>query len=96
MAHLLTDISKYFRFDETTIDNWFFKLFHKGCVVLFVTGSMVGILSQYIGEPISCDFKGVDTEMATDYCWLVTRSFRPLRILMQLAIWDTRKTSNVE
>ena len=72
MAHLLGDISKYFKFDETNIDNWMFKLFHKGCVVLFLTGSMVGILSQYFGEPISCDFKGLDVEMATDYCWCAT------------------------
>jgi hypothetical protein len=46
MAHLLSDISKYFKFDETSIDNGFFKLFRKGCVVIFLAGSMVGILSQ--------------------------------------------------
>jgi len=98
MAHLVSDITKYLKFDERTIDNWLFKLFHKGCVVLFLTGSLVGkvsfwiyietliviyfeffsgIVSQYFGEPISCDFKGVDVEMATDYCWIHGSSYIP-------------------
>jgi len=75
MAHLISDITKYLKFDETTIDNWFFKLFHKGSAIIFLIGSMVGILSQYVGEPISCDFKGIDVEMATDYCWSVSQSY---------------------
>ena len=29
----------------------------KGCVILFFAGSMVGVMSQYFGEPIQCDFK---------------------------------------
>lgn len=77
MAHLVSDITKYLRFDERNIDNWLFKLFHKGCVVIFLTGSLVGIVSQYFGEPISCDFKGVDVEMATDYCWIHGSSYIP-------------------
>ena len=52
MAHLISDITKYLRFDERNIDNWLFKLFHKGCVAIFLTGSLVGIVSQYFGEPI--------------------------------------------
>ena len=31
---------------------------------------MVGILSQYFGDPINCDFKGLDKHMANDYCWI--------------------------
>jgi hypothetical protein len=77
MAHLVSDITKYLKFDERNIDNWLFKLFHKGCVVIFLTGSLVGIVSQYFGEPISCDFKGVDVEMATDYCWIHGSSYIP-------------------
>lgn len=77
MAHLVSDITKYLKFDERNIDNWLFKLYHKGCVVLFLTGSLVGIVSQYFGEPISCDFKGVDVEMATDYCWIHGSSYIP-------------------
>lgn len=34
-------------------------------------------MSQYFGEPISCDFKGVDVEMATDYCWIHGSSYIP-------------------
>ena len=32
-------------------------LYSKGCVILFFAGSMVGVMSQYFGEPIQCDFK---------------------------------------
>jgi len=78
MAHILGDITKYFKFDEISIDNWMFKLFHTVTVVIFLTGSMVGICSQYFGEPISCDFKGLDVEMATDYCWIHGSSYIPV------------------
>ena len=57
MAHLVEDITKYFVFEDTDIDNWNFKLFSKGCVILFFAASMVGVMSQYFGEPIQCDFK---------------------------------------
>lgn len=77
MLHLIGDIVKYFSFDETNIDNWVFKLFYKGCFILFLCGSMVGILSQYFGEPINCDFKGIDSEMASDYCWIHGSSYIP-------------------
>lgn len=77
MAHIVRDLGKYFKFDDVVIDNWVCSLFHKGCVVLFLTGSMVGILSQYFGDPISCDFKGIDNEMATDYCWIHGSSYIP-------------------
>jgi len=77
MIHLLGDIVKYFSFDEINIENWVFKLFYKGCFILFLMGSMVGILSQYFGEPINCDFKGIDSEMASDYCWIHGSSYIP-------------------
>jgi hypothetical protein len=32
---------------------------------------------QYFGEPISCDFKGLDVEMATHYCWIHGSSYIP-------------------
>jgi len=77
MIHLLGDIVKYFSFDEINIENWVFKLFYKGCFILFLMGSMVGILSQYFGEPINCDFKGIDSEMASDYCWIHGSTYIP-------------------
>ena len=70
MSHLINDIAKYLKFDQTNIDNWVFKLFYKGCFILFLMGSMVGILSQYFGDPINCDFKGLDKHLANDYCWI--------------------------
>ena len=77
MMHLLQDVIKHFVFDDPDIDNWIFKLFYKGSFVLFLMGSMVGILSQYFGEPINCDFKGIDSEMASDYCWIHGSSYIP-------------------
>ena len=77
MAYILGDIVKYLKFDDTDIDNWIFKLYHKGCAVVFLVGSMVSIFSQYFGEPISCDFKGLDVEMATHYCWIHGSSYIP-------------------
>jgi len=77
MAHLVEDITKYFTFEDIDIDNWHFKLYSKGCVIIFFAGSMVGVLSQYFGEPIQCDFKGVDGETAKDYCWIHGSSYIP-------------------
>ena len=77
MMHLVADIVKHFTFDDVNIDNWVFKLFYKGSFILFLMGSMVGILSQYFGEPINCDFKGIDSEMASDYCWIHGSSYIP-------------------
>ena len=75
MMHLLQDVIKHFVFDDPDIDNWIFKLFYKGSFVLFLMGSMVGILSQYFGEPINCDFKGIDGELASDFCWIHGSSY---------------------
>ncbi len=57
MAYILGDIVKYLKFDETDIDNWIFKLYHKGCAIVFLVGSMVSIFSQYFGEPIRSEFQ---------------------------------------
>ena len=34
-------------------------------------------MSQYFGEPINCDFKGIDGEMASDYCWIHGSTYIP-------------------
>ena len=57
MTHLVEDITKHIHFDDVNIDSWTFKLYSKGCVILFFAGSMVGVMSQYFGEPIQCDIK---------------------------------------
>ncbi|QQP58449.1 Innexin [Caligus rogercresseyi] len=75
MAHILQDLVKYFTFDEVDIDNWNFKLFHKGTALVFFMGSLVGVLTQYFGQPISCDFKGVNKDLANDYCWIHGSSY---------------------
>jgi hypothetical protein len=75
MAHLVGDIAKYFKIEEIDIDNIVFKLFYQGCVIVFFTGSMVGVMSQYFGEPINCDFKGIDGELASDFCWIHGSSY---------------------
>ena len=77
MANLINDLAKYFTIDDINIDNVVFKLFYKGAVLMFFMGSLVGVLSQYFGEPINCDFKGIDGEMASDYCWIHGSSYIP-------------------
>ena len=67
MAHLVGDIAKYFQIDEINIDNWYFKLFYKGCTLVYFIGSMVGLLSQYFGDPINCDFSGIDVSNFMKY-----------------------------
>nr|ACO15419.1 Innexin inx2 [Caligus clemensi] len=89
MAHLLQDLVKFFNFDEVEIDSWNFKLFHKGTALLFFIGSLVGVLSQYFGQPISCDFKSVDRNLANDYCWIHGSSYiRPEYQLHMKCITD--------
>ena len=46
-------------------------------MVLVSFFSMVGVMSQYFGEPINCDFKGIDGEMASDYCWIHGSTYIP-------------------
>lgn len=76
MAHLVGDLVSYFQFDEINIDNWHFKMYYKGATIIFFLGSMVGVLSQYFGDPIECDFTTIDNEVATDYCWCVHNTAR--------------------
>ena len=52
MAHLLSDLANYFNLEETNIDNWTFKLYYKVSMVICMTGTTVGIASQYFGDPI--------------------------------------------
>ena len=52
MAHLLSDLVKYFAFDEINIDNWMFKMYYKVSMIICMTGATVGIASQYFGDPI--------------------------------------------
>ena len=54
MAHLLSDLANYFNLEETNIDNWTFKLYYKVSMVICMTGTTVGIASQYFGDPIRC------------------------------------------
>ncbi|XP_040572045.1 innexin inx2 [Lepeophtheirus salmonis] len=75
MAHVLQDLVKFFTFDDVDIDNWNFKLFHKGTALFFFIGSLVGVLTQYFGQPISCDFKGINKDLASDYCWIHGSSY---------------------
>jgi len=77
MAHLLGDLVGYFKFDEINIDNWTFKLFYKASMVICMTGATVGIASQYFGDPISCEFQGINSDLAQDYCWITGSSYIP-------------------
>lgn len=74
MAHVLTDLLQYLRFDDIDIDNWHFKLYYKGATALFVLGSMVGVLSSYFGEPIRCDFTTIDSDVRAAYMYIVRTS----------------------
>ena len=55
----------------------------KGCVILFFAGSMVGVMSQYFGEPIQCDFKVClqlpnswsNLQMVLQNCAIITSCF---------------------
>jgi len=75
MAHLLSDLVNYFNLDETNIDNWTFKLYYKVSMVICMTGATVGIASQYFGDPISCEFQGISSNVAQDYCWIHGSSY---------------------
>ena len=59
MAHLLSDLVSYFKFDDVNIDNWTFKLFYKASVVICMAGATVGIATQYFGKPIRWEEGGV-------------------------------------
>jgi hypothetical protein len=77
MAHLLSDLASYMKFDDINIDNWMFKMYYKFSFVICMAGTMVGIASQFFGDPISCDFQGIQLDMAQDYCWIHGSAYIP-------------------
>jgi len=77
MAHLLGDLLKYMSFDEINVDNWMFKMYYKVSMVICMTGATVGIATQYFGDPISCEFQGISSDLAQDYCWIHGSSYIP-------------------
>jgi len=77
MAHLLSDLAHWFKLDDTNIDNWTFKLFYKASSVITMCGATVGIATQYFGDPISCEFQGINSDLAQDYCWIHGTSYIP-------------------
>ncbi len=91
MAHLVGDLVQYFKFDEVNIDNWHFKLYYKGGTILFFVGSLVGVLTQYFGDAINCDFTTINQDVASDYCWYVCDNTIIVMISMALmSMQDTR------
>jgi len=74
---MLKDLVDYFKLDEVNIDNWTFKLYYKVSVVICMTGATIGIASQYFGDPISCEFQGISSDLAQDYCWIHGSSYIP-------------------
>lgn len=79
MAHLLSDLVNYMKFDEINIDNGMFKLYYKFSFVICMLGATVGIASQFFGDPISCDFQGIQSDMAQDYCWIHGSAYIPVK-----------------
>ena len=77
LGSFVDDIVKYFQFDNTNIDNIVYKLFYKGCFILFLMGSTVGLLTQYFGDPINCNFPGSISDLANDYCWIHGQFYIP-------------------
>jgi len=75
MAAILSDLANYFNLEETNIDNWTFKLYYKVSMVICMAGTTVGIASQYFGDPISCEFQGISSNVAQDYCWIHGSSY---------------------
>jgi len=77
MAHLLQNLKDYFVLDEINIDNWTFKLFYKVSCALCMVGASIGVATQYFGDPISCEFQGINSDLAQDYCWIHGSSYIP-------------------
>jgi hypothetical protein len=42
-----------------------------------MAGATIGIASQYFGDPISCEFQGISSDLAQDYCWIHGSSYIP-------------------
>jgi len=77
MAHLLADLVSYFTLDEINIDNWVFKLYYKVSTVLCMLGASIGVAQGYFGKPITCQFNGINSELADDFCWMHGSSYIP-------------------
>jgi len=77
MAHLLQNLKDYLVLDEINIDNWTFKLFYKVSCALCMMGATIGVATQYFGDPISCEFQGINSDLAQDYCWIHGSSYIP-------------------
>jgi len=77
MAHLMHDLASWFKLDEIDIDNWMFKLYYRASALLCMTGATVGIATQYFGDPISCEFQGINSDLAQDFCWIHGTSYIP-------------------
>jgi len=92
MSNILSDILKYFSFDDVNIDNHMFKMFYKVSMAICMAGAAVGIANDYFGDPISCDVEGIDKQLAEDYCWLHGSSYVPLDAKQEIDAW--RKENN--
>jgi len=71
------DLASWFKLDEIDIDNWMFKLYYRASALLCMTGATVGIATQYFGDPISCEFQGINSDLAQDFCWIHGTSYIP-------------------
>ena len=72
---ILADVIQFLKLEPINIDNFIFKLFYKGSFILFLLGSTLGSLYQHIVKPIKCAFKDIDSDLATDYCWIHGTSY---------------------
>lgn len=71
------DLASWFKLEEIDIDNWMFKLYYRASALLCMTGATVGIATQYFGDPISCEFQGINSDLAQDFCWIHGTSYIP-------------------
>ena len=67
MAELVSSVVKYLTVKETNIDNLVFKLYYKFTFILLFASSVLLHLTQFFGDPITCNF---GQEYAEDYCWI--------------------------
>ena len=70
---VFTNVLRYVKlegFETSNTSNVVFKLFYKGAVGTFITASLVGAMTQYLGQPIQCDQSSGDKDFANQYCWV--------------------------
>ena len=70
MSELVGSVVKYLTVKETNIDNFVFKLFYKLTFILLFASSVLLHLTQFFGDPISCNFAGKSSDYIEDYCWI--------------------------